>query len=181
MESLQSSYVGIDPSLSKTGVAILTNGNLTTFTLRSPEKGVHRLQNFRDQLVNMLPKSTHTVCIESGAYNAINRADDLGQLRGVLAVCALDVCSRIHLVPPTTLKKFATGTGAASKEKMIRSALRKWNQTLTDDEADAAWLAFLAHGLAIDIPLKRYQMEVIRGIRYPKAKRRVSTRKSNNI
>ena len=47
-------------------------------------------------------------------------------------------------VPVVTLKKFATGHGFADKEKMMNALLKlspAFNRaTLTDDEADAAWL-----------------------------------------
>lgn len=43
--------------------------------------------------------------------------------------------------PSTTLKKFATGKGNASKEKMMEAYQRKWGKNPIDDnEADARWL-----------------------------------------
>ena len=43
--------------------------------------------------------------------------------------------------PSTTLKKFATGKGNASKEKMMEAYRKKWRkEPMSDDEADARWL-----------------------------------------
>ena len=57
--------------------------------------------------------------------------------------CALPT-TLTDCVPVATLKKFATGSGFADKEKMMNSLLRHSpsvnRATLTDDEADAAWL-----------------------------------------
>ncbi len=54
----------------------------------------------------------------------------------------------IDCVDVSTLKKFATGHGFAKKEQMISSLLKLspglGGATLTDDEADAAWLWYWA-------------------------------------
>lgn len=44
--------------------------------------------------------------------------------------------------PQTTLKKHATGSGAAKKPDMLASAQAKWpeQQITTDDQADACWV-----------------------------------------
>ena len=47
---------------------------------------------------------------------------------------------RYRLVAPTTLKKFATGSGRATKEDMLRAAKKKWPTVSNDHEADALWL-----------------------------------------
>lgn len=184
----QSSYVGIDPSLTKTGFATVSSGGSYILTIRpKDERGVLRLKYYRDALREHLEFIVRRygpikrICIEDAAMHATNRADALGQLRGVLAVCAHDFCDAIQYVEPTRLKKYATGSGGADKEKLIQTALSETGRTLTDDEADAFWLAHLAWALSEDFPLKRHQMEVIHGIRNPKVKRRVSTRQTNNI
>ncbi len=43
--------------------------------------------------------------------------------------------------PSTTLKKFATGKGNASKQDMIDAYVKKWGvQPIDDNHADACWL-----------------------------------------
>lgn len=44
-------------------------------------------------------------------------------------------------VHSATLKKFATGSGRAGKPEMIEAAETRWGMQLTDDEADARWVA----------------------------------------
>lgn len=183
----QSSYIGIDPSLRKTGVGILTDTQETALTLKGKSQGIPRLVHIRNAFKEKCNLAIHQygpikhVCIEGAAYEAVNRADALGQLRGVLSVCAHDFCSRITVIPPTLLKLYATGSGNANKEKMIRAAYVRWKKKLTDDEADALWLAHLAYAIDQDPLQERFRMEVIHGIRNPKPKRRLSTFQTNNI
>jgi Holliday junction resolvasome RuvABC endonuclease subunit len=51
-----------------------------------------------------------------------------------------------YVLPPTSLKKFATGRGAGDKSGIILAAYKKFGIDLSgrDDEADALWLAFAA-------------------------------------
>ena len=66
-------------------------------------------------------------------------------------------------IPPTTLKKFATGSGNADKPKMLAEAIRRLAYGGSSlDEADALWL--LQMGLhyyggegKIELPAKNYE------------------------
>lgn len=105
------------------------------------------------------------VCIEGPSLHSTNQADKLGQVRGVLELMSLDHFGDPLEIPPSSLKKFATGNGLASKSKMIQSAVRQGWIVSNDDEADAAWLAELAYALHDDtLTLTRKQLEAIRGI-----------------
>lgn len=60
----------------------------------------------------------------------------LAELRGVL----LEVCDELNLpepefVNPSTLKKFATGDGRATKEQMMRACREKYRYEPPDDNA----------------------------------------------
>ena len=178
------SYIGIDPSPTKTGLARITPDGLETKLLTTKLRGVERLRFYRDELKKFLELSGQIVgvCIEGPSLGSINRADDLGQLRGVLEVCAMDFCTDIVVVAPTSLKKFATGNGGAKKEAMIRAAEKKWGVVLGEDEADAAWMAFLSQAVYGNADrLTRAQMEVVRGIKSGKVKLRISSRCRDNI
>jgi hypothetical protein len=94
----------------------------------------------------------------------------------------MDFCTDIVVVAPTSLKKFATGNGGAKKEAMIRAAEKKWGVVLGEDEADAAWMAFLSQAVYGNADrLTRAQMEVVRGIKSGKVKLRISSRCRDNI
>jgi crossover junction endodeoxyribonuclease RuvC len=105
------------------------------------------------------------VCIEGPSLHSTNQADKLGQVRGVLELVSMDYLSFPHEIPPTSLKKFATGYGHASKDKMMQTALQAGWDVRNDDEADAAWLTEIARALhEDDLPLTRKQLEALRGI-----------------
>lgn len=60
----------------------------------------------------------------------------------------------VHLVHPSTLKKFVTGSGAAKKELMLLEVYKRWGHTAKgNDEADAVSLAHFglaARGVAVN-------------------------------
>lgn len=176
-------YAGIDPSLRSTGIAIIGPETTMISTIKPKKlRGVERLQYIRNTL-NTQIIGCNSACIEGPALYAVNRADDIGQLRGVILVALADAGIPVQIIPPTSLKKFATGYGNATKEQMIIAAKTKSKvEILGDDEADAYWLALLAQGLHEPTSsLTRYQFDVISGIRTPRIKNKVFTPKTLNI
>lgn len=173
------SYIGIDPSLTSTGLAILQINSdgiptLKTETICMTSKKADRLFDIHERVTTQVTQTIELgfipqgACIEGAAFNAINRADDMGQVRGILLLLLRQFKLPYLTVAPTRLKKYATGKGGASKENMVDAALSEWDKVMSDDEADAAWLAHLACAF-FDTPQvrlrKRYQLEVIHGIR----------------
>ncbi|RLI88034.1 MAG: hypothetical protein DRP01_00340 [Archaeoglobales archaeon] len=162
------SYLGIDPSPRSTGLAILIQGSLYTETIKTQCKGADRLFEIHDRVHTLLTEKGAELsgaCIEGAAYNANTRADDMGQVRGVLLLALLQFKLPFLVIPPAQLKKYGAAHGAATKNKMIAAAKKEWGILLPDDEADAAWLAHLAQGFFDTPPVKRHQLEVIHGIR----------------
>jgi len=170
--------VGIDPSIRSTGIAVIScppeglwirKTRLIKTSANTDE--ALRLQYLRNQAEDFIkefgdvPLAGSTV--EDPSIYSVNQADKLGEVRGVFKVLLTDLGEHPPTgIPPTSLKKFATGNGSAKKEKLIQSAYPLWGP-LSEDEADAAWLAELA--LALDEPFKitltRKQLEAIQGIR----------------
>ena len=173
------SYLGIDPALRKTGLSLIIddNGLLNTRIMCSiPQKllGPARLQYHRSRLQEFVKDFPDLfTAIEGPSLYSVNRADDLGNLRGRLSMTMEDLGSPVLVVEPTVLKKFATGNGGASKLRVREAAIDMWNQEMTEDEADASWLAFIAYAYYTPEPLfgmRRVQLDVLRGIRTPKTK-----------
>jgi len=158
----------------------MVNHNEATCDLIQPMdavKDVERLAYIRNHVKIFI--DTHGpcahACIEGPSHGSTNRADDLGQLRGVLLLSLHDLKIPTTVIPPTVLKKFGARRGDASKEKMLKAAEQEFGILLgtQDDMADALWLAQLARALTEDIKLTRPQLEVVYGIRNPKPKKRI--------
>ena len=172
-------YVGIDPAKRNVGVAVIAVNQdsidrKTALVHTSQDTdGVELLIELRSKVSAFVEKTTnhHLItasAIEGASLYSVNRADDLGQVRGVLSLVLADCGLRVpHVIPPTSLKKFATGRGDAKKAHMVAMAVANWGE-LTEDEADAAWLAEFAWALSENRPLTRKQTEAILGIRQEK-------------
>jgi len=73
-------------------------------------------------------------------------------------------------VPPTSLKKWATGKGNASKDMVLAAGVRKWPDTVSqNDEADAAWLSDMAKHTALGdaVDTTKIKDEVLSKLREP--------------
>lgn len=173
-------YLGIDPALRKTGLSlIIDNDGLleTRITTVAPKNltGVPRYQYIQTTLRGFIKDFPDlSAAIEGPSLYSVNRADDLGKLRGRLQLILEELEHPYIEVPPTVLKQFATGNGGASKTRVQIAAVEMWGQAMTEDEADASWLAFIAYAHFSPEPLlglKRVQLDVIAGIRAVKMKK----------
>jgi len=143
--------IGIDPSLTSTGITrIHPNGQ--TETQRIQTKGTknatlkqryRRLDNLYTQICANIPHNT-LVIIEGPAY--ANQAGSMHDRSGLwwltideLLLNDIDTAE----VPPTLLKKYATGKGNASKDEVLAAAIRRYPDiNITgNDTADATILA----------------------------------------
>jgi Holliday junction resolvasome RuvABC endonuclease subunit len=181
-------YVGIDPSLTSTGVAGLIGEVCFPRILRTSKtlRGVPRLIEIRGMLHEFLSEmflfgKVIQAAVEGPSLGSTNRADDLGQLRGIILTLLADRKIPTIVVPPTSVKKFA-GYGGARKDYMIAAAEERWPKTMfQEDTADAAWLAAVAKGMHETKGLTRKQTEVLFGMSMPKVKTRISTKMKGNI
>ena len=174
-------YIGIDASLRGTGIALLQlyGNEITRKTLRiaierirGPELLHLQCNAFLDFICKHTDESMSRVfgiCIEAPSIGSVNRADDMGQIRGAYNLCCMQnfwPWAMPTEIPPNSLKKFFTGNGSASKDSMVYAAKEVGWEVDTHDEADAAGLAELAWALHDDsCTLTRKQLEAIKGIR----------------
>jgi len=148
-------FVGLDLSTTNTGVVILNSkGNIFKHTLLSPNKAMcleDRVVVILKSLKNLFDtyKDDYEIfaCIESAALFGKGKRNELAMLNGAvyyfLKVNEIDVV----LVPPSKLKKFATGNGRADKKDMLSvtpkriASLFQSNYKKYDDVVDAYWLS----------------------------------------
>jgi len=152
--------MGIDPSLTATGLALLKGSDLVTITASPPmptktcpRGDFCRLAWFKERIGAVLRTGNPlVVAIEGYAYGAKSQAHSLGELGGVIRVLLFEsVIPNAVVVPPNVLKKFATGTGNADKGAVSKGLFKRWGVDVeNNNEADASGLALL--GAALHFP-----------------------------
>jgi len=143
--------VGIDPSL--TGFAmvalypdgVLVQSEHTTKSTKTLSGRVERLGVLASAAENFVKEHLPSLClIEGYAHAAKWKAAAIGELGGVVRTRIVGLADVTVEVPPTMLKKFATGKGNAGKLDVVQKVGKKFNVVFkTDNMADALGLAWL--------------------------------------
>ncbi len=170
------SYLGIDASLTGTGLCLTTSvGDVVRLaTIGTGElRAAPRLAEIKRVADLFIPADTIFAAIEGYAYHEVGRVFELGEVGGVLRLLVHERNIPYVEVPPASLKKFATGASGASKEHMIAAAKEAGARPADDNQADAFFLARVASAFhAEGRGLKhRREMEVVRNLLHPKTKK----------
>jgi Holliday junction resolvasome RuvABC endonuclease subunit len=149
--------LGLDVSLGRTGVALATGQTRSIKT--HDERGGHRLDLIMERLDPMLMHGPPVVAViegySPGGIQGLTMAR-LGELGGCIRRRLYQLGIPYFEVAPKQLKKYATGSGGASKDDMIVAAETAGARPSNDDEADAWWLRQMAVDYAA---LKQVQFE----------------------
>jgi len=147
------SVAGLDMSVTHSGIAIKTGNKIRLEAIKTKVKqfktNIDRYDHIVKETMKLIPKNTKLVCVEDFFIpNTSSRFASAIQLiaLGTLMRKALnDAGLYFIIVSPKQGKKFVTGTGAASKEFVVREAL-KWSSDVgkDDNKADALGFAMLA-------------------------------------
>lgn len=176
-------YVGVDPSLTSPGLAILHEGggvflrqNLVTRDLR----GGDRLQAIFGWASDaVFGCQGATAVIEGYAMAAQNRPFDLGEAGGVLRLVLTQASIPYVVVPPALVKKYVTGNGQATKKQVQDCIERNWGlRIVQEDQADAYGMARLAEALATGVTQYPFQLDVLAKIQGVRLKKTPTPRKS---
>lgn len=150
------SILALDLSLTCCGWASTERGS---GTFAPTAKGMERLGIVLDTLVQICAFHADLVLIEGYAFAARGRAVfSIGELGGVVRYALYDSELPYVDIPPSNLKKFATGKGNASKDLVLVEAVKRLGyEGSSNDEADALWMLAMArvhYGLdgAPDLP-----------------------------
>ena len=160
--------VGLDLSLTATGIAAAGVADvLRPKGLTGPER-LAWLCDRVDAIVKL--HNAALVVVEGYAYGRQNTAHQLGELGGVIRLALWEAGIPYVDVPPSTLKKYATGRGNAGKEEVLAAAIRRLGyQGHDNNEADALWLRALgcaAYGAPLaDLP--KLHASVVDGLDWP--------------
>ena len=174
-------YVGIDPSISNSGVVVLDHGGEIISAIE-PTKEIKKLKHtkkilkhpilryktiseyIQDHLNDLWDASylrhgiTFIIGYEDYSFDSTNKSFTMGEFGGVLKVAIVDMAPLVQLyyVPPTTLKLFATGNGGATKEMMVAQYNNDHPKNTMDshDLVDAYYLAEIAGYIDKEFPKK---------------------------
>ena len=129
--------MGIDPSLTKTGIAH-SDGRITA-TKNKASDGDMRLADIYSQVFNAAIHADVAV-IEDLPKHAM-AAGITGMVQGVTRLALINSATDYVSIPPATLKKFASGKGNCDKAFMRQAWLELTGEDNPDnDQVDAAFL-----------------------------------------
>lgn len=131
----------------------------------------HRLRSYFRAIDDL--EEVAGICFEGYSFGSRYKREAMGELGGILRVALVDVFHEpiLTTVAPSTVKKYATGSGNAPKDKVMLHVYKRWNFTAeTNDCADAYTLARIARALdGADEPEIMAQEEVLATLRKAKA------------
>jgi crossover junction endodeoxyribonuclease RuvC len=180
---------GLDLSLAKTGVAHLESEVddvwvLSTHRIVTPPHPKGDTRALRDRMAyirsSVAVEAEHSVLVvmEGPSFASVGASSK--DLMGLWWMCydRLVRDHRVVVVPPSSLKKWATGKGNAGKPQVAVGLHRTFPQAVfrldfaavDDNEADAAGLCGMGAqllGLPAPIEYTKYRQEALSGLRLP--------------
>lgn len=162
--------VGIDPNLTSTGLVMLQGDKHQNKVLKSGKKGAKRLADLGEQLTAFLAQhKPELAAIEGYAYAKKFGREALGEWGGIARYVMEQLSIPFIEIPPTQLKKYATGRGDSSKPRVIVGVYKLWGAEFdTDDEFDAYVLARIAQAVKAvqngDTMVKEFQLQYQREV-----------------
>lgn len=174
--------VGVDFSLTSTGVCAITDGEAECITIRSKKEESwwefpHRVAQIASEILNWVgggePLPEIQFVIETPAFMA--KSSTLDKMFGGwwMLIDYLRAYSESDQPPlrvtPQQVKKYATGKGNANKDEVLAAVIRRYPDIDVNgnDQADALVLAAIGAG-AFGEPFEhpnKYQQEVIEAVR----------------
>lgn len=153
--------VGVDLSLTHTGVVALDDGKLvskksilTKPTGKRPVDEINRIEGIVQQICFVIDANKPDVVAIEGLSFMSRKTTALAQLSGLNYMLRRELMRRgipFVIVAPSSLKKFITDKGNAQKDEMMEAVFKRWGVTILDDnENDAYCLAQVAFAMISD-------------------------------
>lgn len=164
--------MGIDPSLTATGIIILDDGKVIhqeVLKNRPKLSTIARVQDIYTQITNIVYKFTpQIIVIEGLSFASRGQGTDATFYLGWRIREELT----LHLMPwievtPTQVKKFATGKGNSGKDIIIKEVYKRWGYDTDDNNlADAYVMAQIGRAYLGDSEkLTAFQKDIIAQLR----------------
>lgn len=153
--------IGLDLSLSATGIAH-ADGSTETFRPGAEPManyGMDRVEEIRAHVLRACAvDDLELVMLEGLALAGHDNGRQLAMLAGVIRMALYEAGHAFLIAVPGQLKKYATGSGKASKEAVVDAAQKRLNYGgYNNNEADALWLRAMGWEL-VGIPLVEVPM-----------------------
>lgn len=133
--------LALDLSITATGVCLPTGVTVTLSVPGGAKVGDARLLSIRDYVRESLRIQPADMVVIEGPVTRTNTATVSGMVHGAVRTALMDLGVPYALVPPATLKAYATGKGNADKTAMAIAALKRGGREFPDDnQCDAWWL-----------------------------------------
>lgn len=131
---------GLDLSMTATGVANGRIGHVDISTIKTVGTKDVRLLQIKNWTLSA-SRGSALVLIE-GFLNKSFSAGITGMVHGAVRTGLIEAGISYATIPPTSLKKYATGSGGASKTAMALAAYKRGDgiEFANDNECDAWWL-----------------------------------------
>ncbi len=176
--------VGLDLSLTRTGIAVYRDGQMRTANTQSEPVGGkswearnRRIVGLTLSIMQWLRANAGTIDLaviegpilhgpQTGSF--FDRAQLWGFVYSQLRSTAWRV--PVAVVNVQTLKSWATGKAdTADKKAMVAAAQQHWGRIANDDEADAAWLAAMgAAQLGLEpVPMAEWRVNGLTKVEWP--------------
>lgn len=151
--------IGLDLSLTGTGVVVLNDGKIVEQKLikskpvpdGKPIDEVLRIRGIVDTIEKIITQYIPAIAVIEGLAFMVRNATALVQLSALNYMIRYMLMQNnvpFVIVAPTSLKKFITGNGASKKDVILIELYKRWGVTILDDnEADAYGLSQI--GLAL--------------------------------
>jgi Holliday junction resolvasome RuvABC endonuclease subunit len=130
---------GLDLSMTATGAAHTVEGAACTHLIKPKSAGDLRLPEIKNRIREHV-QGSELILIE-GYLNHSHSAGITGMVHGSVRSMLIEEGLKYATLSPSSLKKFATGRGGASKTDMAVAAFKRGGVEFTNDnECDAWWL-----------------------------------------
>jgi len=166
--------LGLDLSLTGTGVVVIADGKIIRQRLIKskpvgdlPVNELQRIMKIVVDIADVIAGIPVDIAVIEGLAFMVRNATALVQLSALNYMVRQMLFNNgipFVIVAPTSLKKFATGSGASKKDVMLIEVFKRWEVTiLNDNENDAFCLAKVGEELKKGKPdkLPIFQQEVL--------------------
>ena len=166
-------FIGLDISVTGTGLVVLDKELYQVAAVCIESKPMpdwyQRVNMILDRVKLYMPidrKVNAALFVEDYAYAAKGQVFNIAELSGIIKFHIARVWNIPFLkIPPTTLKKFTTGTGTAPKELMMKEVYKRYGMDYNNNNiADAYALARMGYALTMGARVPVYQETAIKKV-----------------